>query len=71
MLLLPVDYVLITGDDQEGIWSLKNSLSSQFDLTDLGPLCYFMPFSEMPSNGSLLSSGLPSFTSEVSLRHSS
>lgn len=42
LLLLYVDDILMTGDDQEGIRSLKTFLSSQFDVKDLGLLWYFL-----------------------------
>lgn len=47
LLLYYVHDMLITGDDQEGIHSLKTLLvktflNSQFDIKDLGPLWYFL-----------------------------
>jgi len=42
-LLLYVDDMLITADDAEHIFSLvKRHLSQQFQMTDLGPLSYFL-----------------------------
>lgn len=34
--------MLITGDDQEGLQSLKTFLNFHFDVKDHGHLCYFM-----------------------------
>ena len=42
LLLLYVDDMLITGDDAEHISLIKRHLSQQFQMTDLGPLSYFL-----------------------------
>jgi len=42
LLLLYVDDMLITGDDAEHISLVKRHLSQQFQMTDLGPLSYFL-----------------------------
>lgn len=42
LLILYVDDMNITGDEQEGIHSLKTFLNSQFDVKDLGLLWYFL-----------------------------
>lgn len=42
MLLLYVDNMLITGDDKEYIAFVKQRLSEQFFMSDLGPLRYFL-----------------------------
>jgi len=42
LLLLYVDDMLITGDDVEYISQLKQQLSEQFHMSDLGPLSYFL-----------------------------
>ena len=42
LLLLYVDDMLITGDDVEHISLVKRHLSQQFQMTDLGPLSYFL-----------------------------
>ena len=41
-LLLYDDDMLITGDDAEHVSLIKRHLSQQFQMTDLGPLSYFL-----------------------------
>jgi Reverse transcriptase (RNA-dependent DNA polymerase) len=42
ILVAYVDDLIITGDDVEGISTLKKFLSEQFQITDLGKLKYFL-----------------------------
>jgi hypothetical protein len=42
MLAVYVDDIIITGDDETEIKSLKKNLSKQFEVKDLGPLRYFL-----------------------------
>ena len=42
LLLLYKNNMIITGDDLSGIQELKNFLSQQFEMKDLGHLSYFL-----------------------------
>jgi hypothetical protein len=42
LLLLYVDDILITGDDVENISLVKQQLGEHFQMSDLGPLSYFL-----------------------------
>jgi hypothetical protein len=42
LLLLYVDDILITGDDVEHISLVKQQLGEHFQMSDLGPLSYFL-----------------------------
>ncbi len=49
-----VDDIIITGDDGDGILALKQFLSKQFQITDLGTLKYFLGIEVLRSQGKLL-----------------
>ena len=42
MLILYVDDMIVTGDDLNDIQKLKDFLSQQFEMKDLGHLSYFL-----------------------------
>jgi hypothetical protein len=42
LLLLYVDDMLITGDNEDHIAYVKQQLSAEFQMSDLGPLSYFL-----------------------------
>jgi hypothetical protein len=49
LLFLYVDDMLIIGDDAEHISHVKRQLGSQFQMSDLGPLSYFLGIEVMHS----------------------
>ncbi|WVZ92005.1 hypothetical protein U9M48_038104 [Paspalum notatum var. saurae] len=56
LLLLYVNDMLITGDDPDHISRVKQQLSEQFQMSDLGPLSYFLGIEVLQSaKGSYLS----------------
>ncbi|WVZ63910.1 LOW QUALITY PROTEIN: hypothetical protein U9M48_013504 [Paspalum notatum var. saurae] len=56
LLLLYVDDMLITGDDPDHISHVKMQLSEQFQMSDLGPLSYFLGIEVLQTaNGCYLS----------------
>jgi hypothetical protein len=50
LLLLYVDDMLITGDDPQHISHVKKHLSEQFQMSDLGPLSYFLGIEVLQSS---------------------
>ena len=42
ILIVYVDDIIITGDDQTEIQNLKNRLAAEFEIEDLGQLHYFL-----------------------------
>ena len=42
ILIVYVDDIVLTGDDDEEIDSLKNILEKEFEIKDLGSLKYFL-----------------------------
>ena len=53
VLLLYVDDMIITGDDSIGIEELKQFLSQNFEMKDLGPLSYFLGLEVLSSSDGL------------------
>ena len=49
-LIVYVDDIVITGNDQDGIQRLKQHLFSHFQITDLGKLKYFLGIEIAQSN---------------------
>jgi hypothetical protein len=42
VVVVYVDNIIITGDDEQGIKYLKENLSKEFEVKDLGQLMYFL-----------------------------
>ena len=42
ILIVYVDDIILTGNDEEGIRKLKGQLACEFETKDLGPLKYFL-----------------------------
>ena len=42
VLIVYVDGIIVTGDDQEEIYRLKSLLAKEFEIKDLGNLWYFL-----------------------------
>ena len=64
ILLLYVDDMIITGDDQATIASLQHHLQQQFEMKDLGPLRYFLALENARSPRGILVSQ-QKYTSEI------
>ena len=54
LLIVYVDYIIITGSDSKGILSLKSFLNSQFHTNDLGILKYFLGVEVMRNKQGIL-----------------
>ncbi|KAJ9545430.1 hypothetical protein OSB04_025137 [Centaurea solstitialis] len=51
IVVVYVDDIIITGDDEVGITELKQFLQSQFQISDLGRLRYFLGIELLPEDG--------------------
>ena len=52
-LIIYVDDIIITGDDKEEICTLKEQLSREFEMKDLGRLKYFLRIEVLKSKGGI------------------
>ena len=42
IFIMYIDDIILTGDDKEKLEGLKANLACEFEIKDLGPLCYFL-----------------------------
>lgn len=55
VIVLYVDDLLITGDDDDLVQQMKDALKSEFEMTDLGLLHYFWGLKSIKNQGRSLS----------------
>jgi hypothetical protein len=65
LLLLYVDDMLITGDNPEHISQVKQHLSEQFKMSDLGPLGYFLGIEVLQSTRAIIYHSLNTYKTSL------